>query len=103
MTPEDIDAILQKLQEMYNDSVGRLDEILEQERESIESNEKKGKSKKLLLDDMQKKYEKNKADLDKEINRLKSIVADFQLGSTVLESDVRNVLEQFDDILQLKS
>lgn len=103
LQPEEIDIILQRLQTMYDDSMIRLDAILKEEQESIDENKKKGKSTKVLLDDLTKKYEKNKSDLDKEINRLKSIVADFQLGSTVLESDVRNVLEQFDDILKLKS
>ena len=45
--------------------------------------------------DIDKLYQDNKDDIDRELNRLKSIIADLASGSTILESDYRNIFCQF--------
>jgi hypothetical protein len=48
-------------------------------------------------------FEENKDTLEKEFNRLKSIVSDLNFGSTILESDYRNIFFQFNDLVMFAS
>jgi len=50
-----------------------------------------------------KLYQDNKDEIDKEFNRLKSILSDINFGATILESDYRNVFYQFSDVLTFQS
>jgi DNA-directed RNA polymerase subunit beta' len=45
----------------------------------------------------------NKSAIEKEFNRVKSIIANLKSGATILESDYRNIFHKFDHILQFKS
>ena len=45
----------------------------------------------------------NKSTLEKEFNRIKSIVANLKIGATILESDFRNIFWRFESSLQFKS
>lgn len=53
--------------------------------------------------DLDKLVADNKSTLEKEFNRIKSIVANLKVGSTILESDYRNIFYRFDNILHFKS
>ena len=44
-------------------------------------------------------YEENKASLENEVARVKSLVADLKFGATVLESDYRNIFSQFSKLV----
>jgi DNA-directed RNA polymerase subunit beta' len=43
-------------------------------------------------------YEENMETMELELNRLKSIVATIDKGTTILESDYRNIFNQFDQL-----
>lgn len=55
----------------------------------------------------QKELEKlvadNKTALEKEFNRVKSVISNLKVGATILESDYRNVFYRFDDLIQFRS
>jgi DNA-directed RNA polymerase subunit beta' len=80
---KDYKAKLEELQEAY-------------EKEGKEGNNK-GKN------DLEKLLADNKSTLEKEFNRIKSIVANLKIGSTILESDYRNIFWRFDGMLHFKS
>lgn len=53
--------------------------------------------------DVERLYSENKSNLEKEFNRIKSVVANLRMGATILESDYRNIFRRFDDVLNFKS
>jgi len=67
-------------------------------KEELEKADDKKKQK-----DIDKLFQDNKEELEKELNRLKSIIADLNMGSTILESDYRNIFCQFSDIITFQS
>lgn len=73
----------------------KLDEI-----EALYKEESANATKK---NDVEKLYNENKTTLEKEFNRIKSVVANLRTGATILESDYRNIFWRFDDILSFKS
>ena len=66
------------------------------EKEEAKDNAKK-------LKEVDKLYEENKEKLATEFNRLKSIVSDLHFGSTILESDYRNVFYKYTNIIKFVS
>jgi hypothetical protein len=55
------------------------------------------------LKEVERLFEENKDSLEKEFNRLKSIVSDLDFASTILESDYRNIFAQFNDLIAFSS
>lgn len=53
--------------------------------------------------DLDKLVADNKSAIEKEFNRIKSVVANLRVGATILESDYRNIFYRFDSILTFKS
>lgn len=53
--------------------------------------------------DIEKLYNDNKSTLEKEFNRIKSVVANLKTAATILESDYRNIFWRFDDVLSFRS
>ncbi|MBP6257168.1 hypothetical protein KA405_05745 [Patescibacteria group bacterium] len=47
-------------------------------------------------DEMIRVYAENKSMLEKEYSRIKSILSNLKMGSTILESDYRNIFYRFD-------
>lgn len=73
----------------------KLEEIDALYKEDIATSTKKN--------DVEKLYAENKSNIEKEFNRIKSVVANFKTSATILESDYRNIFWRFDDLLSLKS
>jgi len=76
----------------------RVEELKALYKEELEKADDKKKQK-----DIDKLFQDNKEELEKELNRLKSIIADLNMGSTILESDYRNIFCQFSDIVTFQS
>ena len=73
----------------------KLDEIEALYKEEAANGNKKN--------DVEKLYNENKSNIEKEFNRIKSVVANLKMGATILESDYRNIFWRFDDVLSFKS
>lgn len=99
VTYKEKDSILRKLQKDYEDTVKRLDDLYADEK----SEYKKAKQKESVLKDLDQRYDDNVKSINQEFHRLKSIVADLRVGSTILESDYRNVFYKYDDVLTFRS
>ena len=83
------------LQKDFDAKMKELDELVLQER----GNEQDAKK----LKEIDKLYEDNKESLDREMQRLNSIVTSLTQGMTVVESDYRNFFNRFNDQLIMAS
>jgi DNA-directed RNA polymerase subunit beta' len=97
--------VLSSLDKDYLSKVNELDTIYEQEKKSLASQAttKKPKDMQLADDELRKLYTTNKSSLEKEYSRIKSILANLKLWSTVLESDYRNVFWKYDQAFTFAS
>jgi len=92
--------IITSLDKDYANKLNELDKVYEQEMKSLnEGADEKAKGKKeyrVKEEELRRVYTENKSSLEKEYSRIKSILSNFKLGSTILESDYRNVFYRFD-------
>ena len=95
--------IIASLDKDYANKINELDKVYEQEwkklgEEKEEVAPTKGKKKEWVMkeDEMRRVYTENKTALEKEYSRIKSILSNLKLWSTILESDYRNIFYRFD-------
>lgn len=88
--------LIEKLQSTLELKLQEVDELYKSEKEEAQDNAKK-------LKEVEKLYISNKELLTTEFNRLKSIVADLHFGSTILESDFRNIFYKYNDVVKFVS
>jgi DNA-directed RNA polymerase subunit beta' len=94
--------IISSLDKDYANKINELDKVYEQEvkklSEEKEDTAPKGKKKEGVMkeDELRRVFGENKTSLEKEYSRIKSILSNLKLGSTILESDYRNVFYRFD-------
>ncbi len=100
ITDEMREKMYQSLGENVISTVARIDEMYLHEKEQIAANAKASKN---ALQDLDSKYAANKHDIDQEFTRVKNIISDLDRGSTILESDYRNIFSNFDDIVSFYS
>ena len=100
-------SVITSLDKDYREKVDELDKIYDEEKkklgeeesvdgEKTEKKEKKGKKTLQVQEEqLRKVYTDNKSSLEKEYSRIKSILANLEVGSTILESDYRNIFYKF--------
>ena len=88
--------IKEKVQEDFAAKLKEVDELYKKELESAKDNQKQQK-------ETEKLFEENKASLEKEFNRIKSIVLDLEVGSTIFENDYRNIFSKYTQIVGFQS
>ena len=69
-----------------------LEQLYKSEAEKEKGNQKKTK-------ELEKLFNDNKDSLEKEFNRIKSIIADLEVGSTIFENDFRNIFARFSHLI----
>lgn len=84
--------VFKRLEDDYQLKLKELEALYKEE--SAHANKK---------NDVEKLYAENKSALEKEFNRIKSVVANLETGATILESDYRNIFRRFDDIFNFRS
>ncbi len=89
------EQIKDKISSDFEATMQELDELFKKETASEKDSKKLAESKRL--------YEENKASLENEVARIKSLVADLKFGATVLESDYRNIFSQFSKLVSFAS
>ncbi len=92
------ETLIQTIETGYKAKIKELEQIFDEEQKSMSAGEIKGKR-----EDLDKLYEENKSTLEKEFSRIKGIVTELKLWSTILESDYRNFFYQHNDVLHLQS
>lgn len=90
--------IIAQLDKDYHNRVNELDSVFDKEKKSLKSTEKGKKEKEITVanDQLIKVYEENKTSLEKEYSRVKSILANLDVGATILESDYRNIFYRYE-------
>jgi DNA-directed RNA polymerase subunit beta' len=82
---EDYDAKLKELQELYKSELAENKENPKQVKE------------------IERLVEENKESLEKEFNRIKSIVSDLEVGSTIFENDFRHIFAKYTTLAVFQS
>ncbi len=97
---EEREEVKKLLQGQFDEKIAELEVLYkaELERVAAEKTSKKKTKKKVSEKEITKIYEENLESLEQEFNRLKSIVATVDIGTTILESDYRNIFNQFTQI-----
>ena len=89
--------IISNLDKDYHNKVNELDSIYEKEKTSLAQDDSvKAKKRQLKEEDLRSTYSENKSSLEKEYSRIKSILANLEVGSTILESDYRNIFYRYE-------
>ena len=55
------------------------------------------------IKELEKLFNDNKDSLEKEFNRIKSIISDLEVGSTIFENDFRNIFARFANMIVFQS
>ena len=85
-------------EKISNDIEKKLVELDGLYKDELEKNQDKKKVK-----DIEKLYQDNKISLEQEFNRIKSIIADLSLGSTIMENDYRAIFSYMTDLVNFQS
>lgn len=96
VTDEQKDAVMLMVQKEFDSKLQEVDELYKKEIASANTNKKK-------LKEIEALYVDNKETITFEFNRVKSIVSGLHFGSTILESDYRNIFSKFSDIVRFVS
>jgi ATP-dependent Zn protease len=95
VSEDDKESLIKNITENYENKLKEVEELYNAEiKDSGDAKIKKS---------VTKLYEDNKDILEKEFNRVKSIISDLKKYSTILESDYRNIFYQFSDVLNFGS
>jgi DNA-directed RNA polymerase subunit beta' len=84
------------IKEDFDKKMKELDDLYKEEIAKEKENPKK-------LKELEKLFNDNKESLDKEFNRIKSIISDLDVGSTIFENDFRNIFSRFSDFVVFQS
>lgn len=90
----DYQTKIDELEKLYKDEMATLDPT------KTELSAKELKSKK---EEFEKLYSENKANLEKDYIRIKSILSNLKVGSTILESDYRNIFHKYEWVFKFMS
>jgi DNA-directed RNA polymerase subunit beta' len=88
---EDFDTRIEELNALYKEELAKY------------KSDDKGKEVQKKIKELDKLFNDNKDDLDKEFNRIKSIISDLELGSTIFENDFRQIFSRFTDLVVFQS
>ena len=94
--------IKQSIKEDFDNKIKELELLYktEAEKENTADNSKANQKK---IKELEKLFTENKESLEKEFNRLKSIISDLDIGSTIFENDFRNVFAKFSHLIVFQS
>ena len=84
--------IKEKIKEDFDVKIKELEQLYKSEVEKEKENPKK-------IKELEKLFNDNKDSLDKEFNRIKSIISDLEVGSTIFENDFRNIFSRFSNLI----
>lgn len=97
-----VKKITTSIKEDFDTRMKELDTLYKEELEKNKANAK-GKDMQKKTKELDKLYNDNKDALDKEFNRIKSIISDLELGSTIFENDYRQIFSRFTDLVVFQS
>lgn len=89
----------------YQTKIQELEGLYGDEQKNLADQGATKKPKEMLMqgDELKRLYMTNKSELEKEYSRVKSILANLKVGSTILESDYRNVFHRYETVFTFVS
>ena len=94
--------IKEKIKEDFDVKTKELEQLYKSELEKDNGPDKSKESQKKLKE-LEKLFTDNKDSLEKEFNRIKSIIADLEVWSTIFENDFRNIFARFSHLIVFQS
>ncbi len=88
--------IKEKIKEDFDAKIKEIEILYKEETAKEKENPKK-------IKELEKLFNDNKDSLDKEFNRIKSIISDLSIWSTIFENDFRNIFSRFSDLVVFQS
>ncbi len=88
--------IKEAIKEDFDIKIKELEQLYKSELEKEKETPKKAK-------ELEKLFNDNKDALEKEFNRIKSIISDLEVGSTIFENDFRNIFAKFSNLIVFQS
>lgn len=88
--------IKESIKEDFDVKMKEIEALYKEESAKEKENPKKVK-------EIEKLFNDNKDSLDKEFNRIKSIISDLEVGSTIFENDFRNIFSRFSNLIVFQS
>lgn len=97
--------VLANLDKDYENKLKEIDKIYKEEISNLDKNPEKLSKEdiKLWKAEFDKLYAKNKDLLERDYSRIKSILAGLEVGSTILESDYRNIFFKYEWVFKFMS
>ncbi len=97
--------VIAQLDKDYKEKVDELDRVYAKEKENIKEASKDKKEKEILMleENTRSVYETNKTTMEKEYSRVKSVLANLDVGATILESDYRNIFWRYEGTFTFQS
>ncbi len=95
VSDENREIMKEEVEKVFESKLKEIEELYKIELEKAKT--------KQLQKEITKLYEDNKESLLNERNRIRSIISDMWFGFTILESDYRNILYKFDDMVSFVS
>ena len=86
---------ISSLEKEYNNKLKELEKVFKEELEELKNNFV-GKELQIKKEELEKLYHENKELLQQEYSRIKSILANLKVWSTILESDYRNIFYKYE-------
>ena len=93
---------LASLDKEFNNKMKELEKIFEEEMEELKKQYKWEELKK-QKEELEKLYHQKREEFQQEYSKIKSILANLKVGSTILESDYRNVFYKYEGIFKFES
>ena len=84
--------IKEKIKEDFDVRIKELEQLYKDEAAKEKENPKK-------IKELEKLFIDNQDSLEKEFNRIKSIISDLEVGSTIFENDFRNIFSRFTNMI----
>jgi hypothetical protein len=91
-----------KIKEDFEVKLKELEQLYKSEVEENKGSDK-GKENQRKTKELEKLFNDNKDSLEKEFNRIKSIISDLEVGSTIFENDFRNIFARFSQLIVFQS
>jgi DNA-directed RNA polymerase subunit beta' len=103
VSAEKMQEMIVNLEQVFSGKIKELEEIVAEENKAAEENNGISSLSGMSLKEIKKAYDDNKITLEKEYNRIRSILAWLKKGATILESDYRNFFYKHDNVFKFKS
>jgi DNA-directed RNA polymerase subunit beta' len=93
---------LASLDKEFNNKMKELEKVFKEEMEELKK-QYEGEELRKQKEELERIYHQKKEEFQQEYSKIKSILANLKVGSTILESDYRNIFYKYEGIFKFES